>query len=122
MKTGIELIIENGIKNHALVYSFNIQSELFNQLTKEQQKLWRKEIEQACINGGNAGVELARDIRYDEPREEINLDKAAEEYAFTNCEDNDYHEDASKGVPFDPIGYTEKVFKAGAEWMSNQLR
>lgn len=75
MKTGIELIIENAIKNHALVYSFNIQSELFNQLTKEQQKMWRKEIEQACINGGNAGVEIARDVRYDEPQEEINSDK-----------------------------------------------
>lgn len=64
MKTGIELIIENAIKNHALVYSFNIQSELFNQLTKEQQQMWRREIEQACISGGEAGVELARDIRY----------------------------------------------------------
>ena len=51
-----------------------------------------------------------------------NLEEAAEEYAFTNWEDNDYHEGASEGVPFDPIGYTEKVFKAGAEWMSNQLK
>lgn len=51
-----------------------------------------------------------------------NLDEAAEEYAFTNWEDNDYHEGASEGVPFDPIGYTEKIFKAGAKWMSNQLK
>lgn len=56
--------IKDGLKAHAVVYSFNIQSELFNQLTKEQQQLWRKEIEQACISGGEAGVELARDIRY----------------------------------------------------------
>ena len=56
--------IECGIKAHAEDYSFNIESKLFNQLTEEQQKLWRKEIEQACISGGEAGVELARDIRY----------------------------------------------------------
>lgn len=32
-------------------YSFNIPSELFRQLTKEQQVLWRKEIESAFNNG-----------------------------------------------------------------------
>jgi len=58
--------IKSGIQRHAETYSFNIESELFNQLTKEQQVLWRKEIEQACINGGEAGVELARDLRYKE--------------------------------------------------------
>jgi len=56
--------IKAGIKSHAEAYSFNIESELFNQLTKEQQALWRKEIEQACISGGEMGVELVRDIRY----------------------------------------------------------
>lgn len=69
--------IEDGIKAYAEVYSFNIESELFNQLTKEQQALWRKEIEQACINGGNAGVELVRDIRYEENKQvqtEMNLE------------------------------------------------
>lgn len=58
--------IKAGIRAHAETYSFNIESELFNQLTKEQQALWRKEIEQACISGGEAGVELARDQRYKE--------------------------------------------------------
>lgn len=58
--------IKAGIQAHAEIYSFNIESELFNQLTKEQQVLWRKEIEQACISGGEAGVELARDPRYKE--------------------------------------------------------
>lgn len=57
--------IRAGIYAYAETYSFNIQSKLFNQLTKEQQWLWNKEIKQAVINGGNAGVELARDIRYD---------------------------------------------------------
>lgn len=69
--------IKAGIQAHAKIYSFNIQSELFNQLTIEQQKLWRKEIEQACISGGDAGVELARDPRYKENLEvkEVNLEK-----------------------------------------------
>ena len=58
--------IESGIKAHAEIYSFNIESELFNQLTKEQQTLWRKEIEQACISGGYSGLELAKDPRYKE--------------------------------------------------------
>jgi len=58
--------IKAGIQSHAEIYSFNIESKLFNQLTKEQQKLWRKEIEQAVISGGEAGVELARDPRYKE--------------------------------------------------------
>lgn len=58
--------IKAAIRAHAETYSFNIESELFNQLTKEQQVLWRKEIEQACISGGEAGVELARDQRYKE--------------------------------------------------------
>lgn len=69
--------IKAGIQSHAETYSFNIESELFNQLTKEQQSLWRKEIEQACISGGEFGVELARDVRYKENLEakEVDLDK-----------------------------------------------
>lgn len=70
--------IEDGIKAHAETYSFNIESELFNQLTKEQQKLWRKEIEQACISGGNAGVEIARDVRYKENIEAKEVDLVEE--------------------------------------------
>jgi hypothetical protein len=66
--------VKDGIKAHAETYSFNIESELFNQLTKEQQALWRKEIEQACISGGEAGVELARDQRYKENLEVKEVD------------------------------------------------
>lgn len=74
--------IKDGIKAHAETYSFNIESELFNQLTKEQQKLWREEIEQACISGGDAGVTLARDQRYKENLEtkEVDFKKEIEEY------------------------------------------
>ena len=69
--------IEQGIKAFAEEYSFNIESELFNQLTKEQQALWRKEIEQACISGGEVGVGLARDTRYKENVEvkKVDLEK-----------------------------------------------
>lgn len=69
--------IESGIKAHAEDYSFNIESELFNQLTKEQQALWRKEIEQAVISGGYNGLDLAKDPRYKENVEvkEVDLEK-----------------------------------------------
>ena len=61
------LLNENMWNTPALTpLSFNIESELFNQLTKEQQALWRKEIEPAVISGGEVGVGLARDPRYKE--------------------------------------------------------
>lgn len=74
--------IRDGIKAHAETYSFNIESMLFNQLTKEQQELWRKEIEQAYISGGDSGVEFARDTRYKENLEvkEMDLDKEIKDY------------------------------------------
>ena len=77
--------IKAGIQAHAETYSFNIESELFNQLAKEQQGLWRKEIEQACISGGEVGVELARDSRYKENLEmkEVDLDKEIDDYIDT---------------------------------------
>ena len=77
--------IKAGIQVHAETYSFNIESMLFNQLTKEQQKLWRKEIEQAVISGGEVGVELARDTRYEENLKvkEIDLEKEAEKFVQT---------------------------------------
>ena len=75
--------IKAGIKAHAETYSFNIESELFHQLTKEQQELWRKEIEQACISGGDAGYSLARDRRYKESLEvkKVDLEKEFDNYA-----------------------------------------
>ena len=69
--------VKDGIEAHAKTYSFNIESLLFNQLTKEQQALWRKEIEQAYISGGEYGVKIARDLRYKENLEakEVGLKK-----------------------------------------------
>lgn len=39
--------------------------------------MWRKEIEQACISGGEVGVELARDSRYKENLEVKEIDFGA---------------------------------------------
>ena len=58
--------VDDGIKAHAKTYSFNIESKLFNQLSEEQQKLWREEIEQAAISGVNVELALAKDTRYKE--------------------------------------------------------
>lgn len=70
---------ESAIKTHAEDYSWNIESELFQQLTPEQQKLWRKDIEQACISGGYCGLNLKKDNRYDEAKE-VDLEKEIERY------------------------------------------
>lgn len=91
--------IEAGIKAHAETYSFNIESELFHQLTKEQQALWRKEIEQAIISGGHAGVELARDPRYEE-----NLE--VKEVEEPNASDR---------------GMAEETIKEVCEWLDDEL-
>lgn len=47
---------------------------------------------------------------------EEDLEKASDEYAYTNWESEDYHTGASDGLPFDPIGHTKKTFIAGANW------
>ena len=85
--------VEGGIHAHAETYSFNIESELFNQLTKEQQALWRKEIEQACISGGYSGLNLAKDPRYKENLEVkevsyVPMDNDFERDAVNFCFDN----------------------------------
>ena len=77
---------EAAIKAHAEDYSWNIESELFQQLTPEQQKLWRKEIEQACISGGYCGLNLQKNRRYDDIPEvkEIDWEKEWKEFLKYN--------------------------------------
>ena len=48
---------------------------------------------------------------------EKELEKAAEKYAYENFECEDYHD----GDYFDPIGFAEKSFIAGAEWQKQQI-
>ena len=59
---------------------------------------------------------------FKELKELKELEKASEDYAYTNWESDDYHEGASEGKPFDPIGFTAKVFKAGAQWYKEQIK
>lgn len=62
------------IKRLASEYSFNIESLLFNQVDKEQQALWKNEIEQAFIAGFDQAlmsvrneINVAAINRYDFP-------------------------------------------------------
>ena len=49
------------------------------------------------------------------------IEEAAEKYAYTNWENDDYHEGVEEGMPFDPIGYLEKCFKKAATFaLQNQ--
>lgn len=74
--------VKDAIQAHAEIYSFNIESDLFPQLTREQQELWRKEIEYACISGGDTGYLLAKDARYKENSEvkEVDLEKEIQDH------------------------------------------
>jgi len=110
--------IEAGIQRYAGTYSFNIESKLFNQLTKEQQGLWRKEIEQAYIIGGETGVELARDPRY---KENLEVKEAQEEPISEDLEEAafDYAE-ACKYEGGEKLLCVEH-FKASAKWQKENL-
>ena len=103
--------IKAGIQANAETYSFNIESELFNQLTtEEQQALWRKEIEQAYVSGGEVGVELARDPRYKEniKVKEVNLDKEIQQH-INNCLDIKFPTTDTKMIAKD-VEYTARKF------------
>ena len=43
--------LETDLQNFVGEYSFNIDSELFHTLSKEQQSLWRNDVENALVNG-----------------------------------------------------------------------
>lgn len=77
-------------------------------------KSFWKELHKACEK------DFTDMVSKEQPSLPSNLDEAAEEYAYNNWEDNDYHTGASEGLPFNAIGHTEKCFKAGAEWMARQ--
>ena len=107
--------IRAGIQAHAETYSFNIESKLFNQLTKEQQELWRKEIEQACISGGDMGVELARDTRYKENLEVKEVDLAKETSNFIDT----YYKDAKIGYKLSIRRTAKYFFELGMHQSNN---
>ena len=106
--------IEAGIKAHAEDYSFNIESELFQQLTEEQQALWRKEIEEACISGGYAGYQLAKDPRYKENHEvkEMGLNPTLEDISIIRQIMFDYNRQVRNEMTFpNDKEYCQEVLK-----------
>lgn len=54
-------------------------------------------------------------------KQDKELDKASDEYAYTNWQDDEYHDGASDGLQFDPIGHTKKTFEAGANWRYEKM-
>lgn len=139
---------EAGIKAHAEVYSFNIESELFQQLDAEQQKLWRKEIEQAVISGGYCGLSLVNDRRYDreepahctgigEPKEATgvlkdmldNLDPAELEKTrqemmaeIEQPASEDLEEELHRFImEYGPVATLERCARHFAEWQKQQM-
>ena len=107
--------IDGAIKAHAENYSFNIESELFQQLTPEQQKMWRKEIERAVLSGAYSGLNLARDERYEENIQEESvsedLKRAVKVYEQTR---NDLDVVSDNQM-------VERAFKAGVDWQKQQM-
>jgi len=45
------------------------------------------------------------------------IKEKAEDYAYTNWQSDEYHDGASEGLEFDPIGHTQKTFEAGANYV-----
>ncbi len=110
--------IEDGIKYHAEEYSFNIESVLYNQLTGEQQKLWRKELERAVISGGYYVLGLSRDKRYKENQEPVSED--LEEAINVYSEKERLRKAENESRFFSPADFASG-FKAGAQWQEEHL-
>ena len=49
------------------------------------------------------------------------IKEKAEEYGYTNWQSDEYHDGASEGIEFDPIGHTQKTFEAGANYVLEQI-
>lgn len=49
------------------------------------------------------------------------IKEKSEEYGYTNWQSDEYHDGASEGLEFDPIGHTQKTFEAGANYVLEQI-
>ena len=49
------------------------------------------------------------------------IKEKAEEYSYANWQSDEYHDGASEGLEFDPIGHTQKTFEAGANYVLEQI-
>ncbi len=49
------------------------------------------------------------------------IKEKAEEYGYTNWQSDEYHDGASEGLEFDPIGHTQKTFEEGANYVLDEI-
>ena len=49
------------------------------------------------------------------------IKEKAEEYGYANWQSDEYHDCASEGLEFDPIGHTHKTFEAGANYVLEEI-
>ena len=49
------------------------------------------------------------------------IKEKAEEYGYANWQSDEYHDGASKGLEFVPIGHTQKTFEAGANYVLEEI-
>ena len=49
------------------------------------------------------------------------IKEKAEEYGYVNWQSDEYHDGASEGLEFDPIGHTQKTFEAGANYVLEEI-
>lgn len=49
------------------------------------------------------------------------IKEKSEEYGYTNWQSDEYHDGASEGLEFDPIGHTQKTFEAGANYVLDEI-
>lgn len=49
------------------------------------------------------------------------IKEKAEEYGYANWQSDEYHDGASEGLEFDPIGHTQKTFEAGANYVLEEI-
>ena len=50
------------------------------------------------------------------------IKEKAEEYGYTNWQSDEYHDGASEGLEFDPIGHTQKTFESGANYVLDEIQ
>ena len=49
------------------------------------------------------------------------IKEKSEEYGYTNWQSDEYHDGASEGLEFDPIGHTQTTSEAGANYVPEQI-
>ena len=49
------------------------------------------------------------------------IKEKAEEYGYANWQSDEYHDGASEGLEFDPIGHTQNTFEAGANYVLEEI-